>query len=404
MRTPEVLDCILAKMTEVGKCQRKFLTELFGLIFSVQGRLTFMNMSRYSHLDESTIRRHYAKFFDWITFNLLVMDQGGLALSGSVIGAMDCSFVPKSGKHTYGLDRFWSGTAGRAKKGLEVSLVALINLSDRSAWSLSVEQTPSGLSATEGKSDQYTRLDHYLTHWRSCLAKLAAVRYFVADGFYAKTKVFEAFDQADKHLITKLRSDANLRLLYQGEHPKGKRGRKRQYDGKVRYDQLDQWKYIGPDNTYPHLQLYTLVANSPRFGKNFRIVLLLHTQLNKYILLACTDLELESQTIVHYYQLRFQIEFLFRDAKQFAGFSHCQARDANKLHFHFNLSLAAINLARLQIKQQPYNLSLNDLIRQAYNQQFLNWILDKLSLKADFDINQPQYHQLIQYGLIHQHP
>jgi hypothetical protein len=33
---------------------------------------------------------------------------------------MDASFVPKSGKHTYGLDRFWNGSHSRAEKGLEI--------------------------------------------------------------------------------------------------------------------------------------------------------------------------------------------------------------------------------------------------------------------------------------------
>ena len=155
MRTPEVLRNIFVKMDEVGKCQRNFLEEIFSLIFSIQGRLTFMNMSRYSRLNESTIRRHYSKFFDWLKFNLLLMQLSGLVISETVIGALDCSYVPKSGKHTYGLDRFWSGVAGRAKRGLEVSLISLIDSLGGAAWSLYTEQTPSGLSGTEGEQDEY---------------------------------------------------------------------------------------------------------------------------------------------------------------------------------------------------------------------------------------------------------
>ncbi len=402
MRTPEVLECIFAKMTEVGKCQQKFLQEIFILIFSIQGRLTFTNMSRYSDLAESTIRRQYSKFFDWMKFNLLLMQQGGLVLSATVIGAMDCSYVPKAGKHTYGLDRFWSGVAGRAKQGLEVSLLALIDTVSGSAWSLYAEQTPAGLSKSEGDQDEFTRLDAYLIHWKSSLSKLKAITYFVADGFYAKMKVFAAFDEAGKHLITKLRADANLRFLYQGEHPTGKRGRKQKYDGKVDFSDLSRWYFIGPDQKYAHLHIYTCILNSVRFKRNLRIVLLYNTQSNKYVLLACTDLNLEAQTILHFYQLRFQIEFLFRDAKQFAGFTHCQARDANKLNFHFNLSLAAINLARLEIKEKNDTRSLNDLSRKAYNKRFLIWLFDKLSLKAQFDLNQKRCQKAIRYGLMHQ--
>ena len=59
-----------------------------------------------------------------------------------------------------------------------------------------------------------------------------------------------------------------------------------------------------------------------------------------------TDLELESVKIVRYYFSRFQIEFLYRDAKPFTGLTTCQARSENKLNFHFNAALTAVNLAK----------------------------------------------------------
>jgi len=57
-------------------------------------------------------------------------------------------------------------------------------------------------------------------------------------------------------------------------------------------------------------------------------------------------LKLAGEKIVQYYRLRFQIEFLYRDAKQFTGLNSCQARSQNKLDFHFNASLTAVNLAK----------------------------------------------------------
>ena len=104
-------------------------------------------------------------------------------------------------------------------------------------------------------------MDHYLSDWRSCLAKLKAVHYFVADGFYPKIKVFNAFEQAGKYLITKLRSDADLRYRYQGQYPPGQGGRKRQYDGKVDYTDLRRWQFVGPDQKYAHLHLYPHLLN-----------------------------------------------------------------------------------------------------------------------------------------------
>jgi hypothetical protein len=41
---------------------------------------------------------------------------------------MDASFVPKSGKHTYGLDRFWNGSHSRTERGLEISTLAWLDL------------------------------------------------------------------------------------------------------------------------------------------------------------------------------------------------------------------------------------------------------------------------------------
>jgi IS4 transposase len=48
--------------------------------------------------------------------------------------------------------------------------------------------------------------------------------------------------------------------------------------------------------------------------------------------LFSTDTELDALTLYRYYKARFQIEFLFRDAKQFTGLNDCQARSEPALH------------------------------------------------------------------------
>jgi len=48
------------------------------------------------------------------------------------------------------------------------------------------------------------------------------------------------------------------------------------------------------------------------------------------------------------YSQRWGIEFLFRDAKQFTGLCNAQTRDAQRLDFHFNASLTALNLAKYE--------------------------------------------------------
>jgi len=397
-----ILTSIFAKNIVKHKWQADFLIELFELVFSIQGRLNYTNLSRYSKYNELTFRRNYKKFFDWVNFNLALMQLAGINFSDPMIAVMDCSFIPKAGKKTFGLDKFFSGTAGRAKKGLEISLLSLIDVKTAKAWTLDVVQTPANLSAKEGNKNQYTRIDFYLEQLVDLLPKLMNINYFVADGFYAKVKVFDFLCQNSKHLITKLRPDANLRFLYNGPHPKGKKGRKRQYGEKVDWKNLDlrKWNSIGYDYKYGHIKIYTQILNSPHFKRNLRVVLLLNTKTNKYVLLACTDLNLGARIIVEYYQMRFQIEFLFRDAKQFTGLTHCQARDDQSLDFHFNMSLSAINLARLIMMKQTKKQSLNSFVRRAYNTRFADWLFSKLSKKAKFDLNQPNIEDIISFGCL----
>ena len=75
------------------------------------------------------------------------------------------------------------------------------------------------------------------------------------------------------------------------------------------------------------MTVYHRICYSPQFEIWLSVVLVYNTKTNQYILLASTDLKQKPTEILTFYQLRFQIEFLFRDAKQFTGLTHCQARD-----------------------------------------------------------------------------
>ncbi len=400
----KTLDTIFAKISVRHKWQLIFLLELFEVIFSIQGRVNFSNLARYSKYNECTFRRNFKKFFDWVGINLQIMELAGFRFSNSnpVIAAIDCSFISKAGKKTWGLDHFFSGAANRTLRGLEISLLSLIDVCSKKAWALDVVQTPPQLLAREGEASQYSRINFYIEQILDLLPQLKQVTYFVADGFYAKIKFFLAILGVKKHLITKLRSDANLRYFFKGKPPKNKRGRKKQYDGKVNWKKLDlrKWVSIGLDYKYPHIKIYALVLNSPYFKLNLKVVLLINTRNNRYALLACTDLNLCARTIVEYYQLRFQIEFLFRDAKQFTGLTHCQARDEQALDFHFNMSLTAINIAQLHMMNDHTNKSMNSLVRKAYNTRFANWLFSKLGPEAKLYLNDPQLNTVLGYGCL----
>lgn len=398
--TQWILASIFERMDGAGKWWQKFFAEIFVLIFSVQGRVNFENLSRYSKFNEVRFRRNFQKFFDWLEFNHTMLTLWGHTPGGELLGVLDCSFIPKAGKKTFGLDKFWSGVANTAKRGLEISVLGVIDVATASAWTLDVTQAPSGLSKKEAADGGYTRLDFYIEQVLDCLPKLGLVRYFVADGFYAKTKMFNALCARDKHLITKLRPDADLRYPFSGVREKGKRGRTPIYDGKVRYDDLSRWTLVGGDEKYPYLSLYTHVLYSPKFERWLRVVLVWNTKTNQYVLLASSDVELPARLVLKYYQLRFQIEFLFRDAKQFAGLTHCQARDEAKLDFHFNMSMAAINLMQVNRKLNPSITSMNSFVRKSYNLKLVQWLFEQLSSEAKFELNHPAVQKALSFGAV----
>lgn len=399
MRTPKVLTMIFANMPDIGKWQRRFLMMLLTTVFAIRGRATFTNLARFAPLHEQTFRRHFQKFFDWIEFNLAVLSLASSSEPGRLIGVMDCTFVSKSGKKTYGLDRFWSSTAAKAERGLEISVLALVQTGSSQSFTLDAAQTPPKLSVES--SGGYSRIDFYMEQFTDCLSRapepLSGVRYFVADGNYAKTKVFACVFGHGRHLITRLRSDANLRYLYRGPRKKGP-GAPKQYDGKVHFDDLNGFDYVGPIEDKPHVEIYTQKLNSPHFKRDFRVVVLVDTTSGSYVVLASTDCAQSARQVVRFYRLRFQIEFIFRDAKQFVGLTHCQARSQEKLDFHFNMSFAAVNLARLEILLYHEGLSLNSYIRRAYNRWFARELLARLGLKRRFGLNHPKVQQVVRMG------
>src|SRR5215510_4778343 len=111
---------ILQQMPAVRQPQRKFLMVLFATILALRGRVTGRNLSRYCDYSERTIARQFRETFDWPEFHQRVM-LAALDACAELISVQDASFIPKSGKQTFGLGHFFIGCANRAEKGLEIS-------------------------------------------------------------------------------------------------------------------------------------------------------------------------------------------------------------------------------------------------------------------------------------------
>ena len=230
---------------------------------------------------------------------------------------------------------------------------------------------------------------------------LVTLRYLTADGYFGKVKVIDGVKALNLELISKLRRDADLYYLYEG--PYSGRGRPQLYDGKVDLSRRDRFTaVVSPD---PDLILETAVVYAPRLRRCLRIVVVTHRHRCGLAVLFSTDLNLEPVTLYRYYVARFQIEFLFRDSKQFAGLTHCQARDVTALTFHANASLTAVSLNQLQAVQTcgqlPVPFSMASIVRRCFNEYFIKKILAYLADGQSLAENSSAYETLCNHGIIH---
>ena len=121
---------ILKQMPGRSQPQRKFLATLFVTILVLRGRVNFRNLSRYCDYSERTIARQFRAPFDWPDFHQHVLMMA-LDPRAELVSAHDASFIPKSGKQTFGLGHFFNGCASRAERGLEISTLAVVDITHR---------------------------------------------------------------------------------------------------------------------------------------------------------------------------------------------------------------------------------------------------------------------------------
>src|SRR5919201_727025 len=230
-----IVNDILKQIPGLGQPQRKFLATLFITILVLRGRVTFRNLSRYCDYSERTIARQFRKPFDWPDLHQRVL-MTVLDPRSELISAHDASFIPKSGKQTFGLGHFFNGCASRAERGLEISALAVVDVTHRCAFTLAVAQTPPGEgAATSAQAEDETRIDFYTQQLRDQRQRLPlSIRDHCVDGYFAKKKYIDAVLDLKLHPSTKLRHDANGLFLYTGPHPT-RRGPQRKYDGKVTF-------------------------------------------------------------------------------------------------------------------------------------------------------------------------
>lgn len=378
-------------------------------LFVVCGPATYTNLSRYSDLCERTYRRHFNQGLGLEQLNQRLIEQNG-SVNGTQIAVVDCTFVEKSGRHTPGLDWFYNGKTQQTDKGLEWSVIAVVDLDQHTGYTLSAQQTEAGLSE-QAKAAQAAhqpvgnRVDFYLGHLAYCLSYLPkCIKYLVGDSFYSKKKWVNGVTKLGLHAVGKLRLDANVNYLYNGPQSSG-RGRPKKYAGKVNWANLDFRRFRLRETLADGTKLYSAVVWSVAFACPVHLVYLLKEKKGKlsYALLFSTDTELSAGDIYRFYTARFQIEFIFRDARQFTGLAECQARSSEALDSHVNASLTALNLAKValrpaQSQSQPISFSLASFKRQALNEHLLDLFISNFDLDPSLIKSNPEYQNLLGYG------
>lgn len=218
--------------------------------------------------------------------------------SNTLVAAVDCRFISKSGKQTDGVDPVSHRPPSPTEKGLEISTLAIVEVTDKTASHRFTHPT-AGLE----KADD-TRRDPYLAPRQEDRAALPKCRRdWVADGYYRPIKFIDGVTALGPAPMGKLRREANLPGLYQGK-PKP-RGRRHRYDGKVRFDELTRWELAAE---LEGVKRYPAMVNRARFQRDRRLVYGVNSKGHQTPPTAwrgSTDLELAATAIDNLARARF---------------------------------------------------------------------------------------------------
>lgn len=385
----------------INKAYKKFFVDVMLLFLSISGNINFLQLERYSNYCEQRYRQQFEKKFNFMVFNSNLVKHYS---DKQLIIAFDPSYIPKSGKSTYGVDKFWSGVAQQAKWGLEISGIAAVDVDNHTAFHLNATQTPDWQFLNE---NSMSILDWYAKLIEDNSKHLLDISEFLAaDAFFSKKPFVDKIAAQNFFLVSRLRNDAVLRYLYTGPRNKGK-GRPKQYAGKIDIKNIDQ-NYFEKSTTINNELMFCGIVNSKALKRKIKLCMVFNGHQGKKStpnLYFSTNLDISGEKIYQFYQNRFQIEFLYRDAKQYTGLNSCQARSENKLNFHFNASLTSINIAKVlhwlpeaKIKNIPFSMA--DIKTMYHNELLINRFIDVFGINANSTKNQQIIKELICFGTI----
>ena len=355
--------------------------EVVFAVLAMTGRVSMRNISRWTSQSGSyrTIQRFFNTLLPWGTLCWVFFRTHLFDPESAYILAGDETVVSKTGTSTYGLSRFFSSLHSKSVPGVAFFAVSLVSVKQRRSYPMLVEQIvrPDALpqqcpetSASQKSSLKRSRgrpkgsrnrnktqvaLSDTLKHLRSMLKTVLAkvgdsipLRYFVLDGYFGHTHALQMTQHCGLHLISKLRRDAAL--YFPPTTPSKGPGRPRIYGDRLNPQEIDS-TYRTSTETLGNMktEVYQMQLRHKQFPDPLNVVCILKThtstQQKSHLLLFSSDLALAPETMIDYYSLRFQIEFNFRDAKQYWGLDDFMTVKETPVNNAVNLSMFMVNVA-----------------------------------------------------------
>jgi putative transposase len=362
---------------------RQFHRIAFALLV-MTGRVTMLGLSRWAGPGGSyrTVQRFFATVLPWATLFWVFFRQHLYRPGEVYLLAGDEVVVTKAGKHTHGLDRFFASLYGKPVPGLAFFTLSLVSTQERRSFPLHVEQVvrsdtekaasqakaaakqqkpstaqrrrgrPKG-SKNKNKADvtltpELWRINSMITALLQRVAAYISLTYVVLDGHFGNHHALHMARQCNLHLISKLRSDSALYWPYTG--PYAGRGPHRMYGSKLDYRSIPE-KYLKATTVEGHLQtrIYQAQLLHKEFSQALNVVIIvkrnLQTHAWAHVILFSSALDLPYDMLRDYYCLRFQIEFNFRDAKQYWGLEDFMNVTKTAVTNAANLALFMVNVS-----------------------------------------------------------
>ncbi len=421
---------------------RQLSQVVFGMLVA-SGRITMLGLSRWTEQGGSyrTIQRLYHTVLPWNALQWLFFRKRFLQSADEYLIAGDEVVVSKAGKETFGLDRFFAGLQQQVIPGLSFFAFALINVREEQSYPLQISQIvkseaekaarkskkeakqakcqaekrkPGRPKGTKNKakaevvlSAELLRVQNGLRNLLTTVGTALILHYVALDGHFGNYPSAYMVRQENLHLISKLRSDAALYLAFTGEHPGP--GPKPKYGAKIKVYQMDA-QYL--KETTVKDQIRTDIYQGQFLNKEFafplNVVIILKTNLvthaQAHAILFSTDLKQTYDQIIRFYSLRFQIEFHFRDAKQYWGLEDFMnvkeiavTNAANLAFFMVNVSQALLRPFR---QNQP-DFSILDLKSLYRGYRYGSEIIKMLPQKPNANSLTLIFEHIAHLGAIH---